>query len=70
MTYKDGVKSFQRIYSDLYEKGVDYWTAHEYWHEFIDALCKAGEITLKQYETWSTPFEYGKPLSVRKVYSR
>lgn len=25
------------------------------WHIFIDTLCKDGEISLRQYESWSVP---------------
>lgn len=28
----------------------------EAWNNFTDSLCKAGEITLKQYESWENPF--------------
>ena len=28
----------------------------EAWNNFTDMLCKDGEITLKQYETWVHPF--------------
>jgi len=26
------------------------------WHCFIDSLCKNGEITQRQYDTWGSPF--------------
>lgn len=70
MTYKEAVKIFRETYSDLYEKGVDYWTALECWENFTDVLCKNGDITQKQFNTWETPFTYGKRLFVKKVYSR
>ena len=70
MTYKEAVRIFRETYSDLYEKGVDYWTAQECWANFTDILCKNRDITEKQYNTWVTPFTYGKHLSVRKVYSK
>lgn len=69
MKYRDAVKMFKQTYSDLYENGVDYWTAQECWANFTDILCKNGDITQKQFETWDTPFEYGKHLRVRKIYS-
>lgn len=25
------------------------------WNDFTDNLCKQGHITLKQYETWTSP---------------
>ena len=70
MTYKEAVKIFRETYIDLYEKGVDYWTAQECWANFTDILCKDGTITQKQYNTWETPFTYGKPLKLTKVFSR
>jgi len=27
----------------------------ESWNNFTDALCKDGQITLKQYESWTHP---------------
>lgn len=27
----------------------------EAWNNFTDALCKNGDITMKQYETWEHP---------------
>lgn len=69
MKYRDAVKMFQQTYSDLYENGVNYWTAQECWANFTDILCKNGDITQKQFETWDTPFKYGKHLRVRKIYS-
>ena len=29
--------------------------------DFTDMLCKNGDITLKQYETWSNPFWWKSP---------
>lgn len=28
----------------------------EAWNNYTDELCKQGNITLKQYESWSNPF--------------
>lgn len=28
----------------------------EAWGVYTDSLCKSGQITLKQYETWDNPF--------------
>lgn len=25
------------------------------WNEYTDALCKGGQITVRQYETWTGP---------------
>jgi len=27
------------------------------WNDWTDGLCKSGEITQKQYESWLNPFE-------------
>ena len=26
------------------------------WNDWTDSLCKSGDITMKQYETWISPF--------------
>ena len=26
------------------------------WNDWTDSLCKSGQITLRQYETWTNPF--------------
>lgn len=62
MTYLQAKKEFETIYLSLYLKKVDYWTAHEAWAAYVDGLCKNGEITQKQFDTWETPFPYGKHL--------
>lgn len=28
----------------------------EAWNDYTDALCKNGQITVKQYNSWSNPF--------------
>lgn len=69
MQYKDAVKEFKEQYVDLYKKEVDYWTAQLAWAGFVDYLCKDGQITQKQFDTWETPFPYGKHLrKPRLVY--
>ena len=70
MTYREAVREFQKAYHDLYERQVDYWTAQLAWSEYVDGLCKDGQITQKQYNTWETPFTYAKRLKVRKIYNR
>ena len=37
----------------------DYYTVQLEWSCFTDTLCRDGEITLKQYSTWLTPFKKG-----------
>lgn len=36
-------------------KGDIVWK-RESWNNFTDMLCKDGEISLKQYESWDNPF--------------
>lgn len=62
MTYRQVIKEFQTEYRNLYEQEVDYWTAQLAWSAFVDSLCKEGVVTQKQWETWETPFPYGKHL--------
>lgn len=35
---------------------VDEVARSEAWNNYTDALCKDGQITLKQYESWTNPF--------------
>ena len=62
MTYRDAVRQFKEAYHDLYEQCADYWLAQLAWSEWTDILCKSGDITQKQFNTWKTPFPYGKHL--------
>ena len=39
----------------LYGNGIDRCMRREDWNNYTDALCKAGAITQRQYETWATP---------------
>ena len=66
MTKVDAVREFKNQYIGLYINHVDYWTAFEAWTFYKDGLCKDGQITQRQYDIWSTPFPYGKPLSPTK----
>ena len=70
MTYIKAVADFKRVYKDLWENHADYWTAFEAWSTYIDSLCKDKQITQKQYNTWSTPFPYGRRLGVGKSIRR
>lgn len=62
MTYNSAVREFEHSNRNLYFERVDYWTAQYAWSIFADNLCKVGVITQKQYDTWETPFPYGKRL--------
>lgn len=62
MTKEQAVKQFKEIYIGLYINRVDYWKAQLAWSTYTDKLCKSGQITQKQWLSWSTPFPYGKRL--------
>ena len=61
MNYKDAVKTFK---DSLPLGEYDYWKIQLMWSEYTDSMCKAGEITQKQWGTWPTPFPYGKRIIV------
>lgn len=44
-----------REYPDQFPRG-DVIAKREYFNNYTDMLCKDGDITLKQYETWDNPF--------------
>lgn len=67
MTYREAVRQFKIYNRKLFNDCVDYWTGHEVWSAYTDGLCKDGIITQKQYNTWSTPFPYGKRLRPSKL---
>ena len=62
MTKKQAVEIFKvdhlRSVKGEYEKdGIpDYPARCEAWSYFIDYLCKAGQITQKQYDKWTYPY--------------
>lgn len=66
MTYKEAIREFQNEYAYLYVTHADFWTAQGCWSAYTDALCKNGTITQHQWNTWSTPFPYAKPLKPTK----
>lgn len=35
---------------------ADWWAVQYAWSIFIDALCKNGEITQEQYNSWTFPW--------------
>lgn len=61
MTYKDAVRQFKQ---GLPNGEYDYLMLQQAWAFYTDGLCKDGEITNKQWNTWETPFEYGKRVLV------
>ena len=69
MTYIRAVKEFKETHKSLWEEHADYWKAQEMWSAYTDNLCKSGQITQKQYDTWETPFPYGVRLGVMHNYT-
>ena len=67
MTYREAVRLFKIHNRKLFNDRVDYWTGQEVWSAYTDGLCKDGVITQRQYDTWSTPFPYGKRLKPSKL---
>ena len=53
MTKKEALKEFKSC--DCVIKGNRIATAYN-WNFYTDFLCKDGQITMKQYESWSNPF--------------
>lgn len=62
MTKKQAVEFFREeilpVIKENYEQDgiTDKPARREAWNNFTDSLCKDGQITLKQYETWDNPF--------------
>ncbi len=53
LTKNQVLQMFREV--DNSPKGDIVWK-RESWNNFTDMLCKNGEISLKQYETWDNPF--------------
>jgi type IV secretory pathway TrbF-like protein len=53
MTKKDALKEFRSCGRVV--RGDAIWT-RENWNDYTDFLCRDGQITMKQYETWTNPF--------------
>jgi len=53
MTKKEALYQFRNVGGVV--KGDPIFT-RENWNDFTDYLCKSGEITMQQYETWTNPF--------------
>jgi hypothetical protein len=41
---------------DEHYSKTDRVARREAWNNYTDALCKGGQISLAQYESWSNPF--------------
>ena len=66
MKFDDAARNFRELTRDakFYETSpggrrrcIDPYARAEAWGIYIDGLCKAGEITQKQYESWGFPWE-------------
>ena len=57
LTKKHALEIFKgdRQGEELWRK-LDSIAKRESWNNYTDSLCKAGDISLKQYESWSNPF--------------
>ena len=53
MTKQQALSEFREIGGVI--KGDEIYT-RENWNNFTDSLCKRGEITDRQYNTWTNPF--------------
>jgi hypothetical protein len=54
MTKQQALYIFRNDHQGVVRGDVIY--TRENWNNFTDDLCKSGEITTKQYETWTNPF--------------
>ena len=63
MTKREALAEWRGAYlpsvREVYESDgrADYPARSESWGAYTDSLCKDGQITLKQYETWAAPRE-------------
>lgn len=49
----DFQETFRPVMADLRRDRV---ALREEWSNYTDSLCKSGLITIRQYETWTSPF--------------
>lgn len=57
MTKNEAVKNFKETYSDFIKKNKkDKIAIKTAWNDYTDFLLKGGNITQKQYDTWTQPF--------------
>ena len=55
MTKAEALRDFRQLFKTFGKRG-DATAKREDWNNYTDWLCKAGLITLKQYENWEQPF--------------
>jgi len=60
MTKKQALANYRDFWNDFVqlrpEFAGDKPAKRENWGIYIDALCKSGQITQRQYDTWTNPF--------------
>lgn len=58
MTKIEAVNEFRTLFSNLLVKGKnrDQYAIDQAWNDWTDSLCKEGNITAKQYDSWTHPF--------------
>ncbi len=75
MTKADAETEFRESYMPAilrveaeHSGGVDGPMRREEWNNYTDALCKDGQITADQYDTWGHPrwLESRNPLAARR----
>jgi len=54
MTKQQALYNFRHYHHGVIRGDVIY--TRENWANYTDYLCKRGEITMRQYETWTNPF--------------
>ena len=60
MTKQDAIRLFEeekQYVENKYGK-KDRAAIRTAWNDFTDMLCKDGQITQKQYDTWIPPYKY------------
>ncbi len=57
MTKAEAVRIFKEYHPHMHKEAKDDYCKMQFeWSCFVDSLCKNGEITEHQYDTWTTPF--------------
>lgn len=54
----------RNLISALPVGSYDYWTLQSVWAGYVDSLYKSNLITQKQYETWTSPWQYGRRVVI------
>lgn len=61
MTNREANAEFRRLYPALFLKKngklMDKPRVFQMWNDWTDSLCKSGQITQKQYDTWTGPLQ-------------